>query len=74
MARLTHHLKILYLTEDAVDKDVPRLEALSGVYNGFNMINLYVSSYEVFRAASALVMHRHLTALSIDLLTYECSL
>jgi hypothetical protein len=74
VARLAHHLQILYLAEDAVYEYVPRLEALHRVYNGFNMIYLYISSNEVFLAASALVMHCHLATLHIHLLTYERNL
>jgi hypothetical protein len=74
MTCLTKHLQILYLTEDAVDEYVPRLEALYGVYNGFNMIDLYIHRNKVFIAASALVMHCYLATLSIHLLACERSL
>ena len=69
MTRLTKGLHVLYLTEDAGDKDVPRLEAFGGVYNRLNVIDLYIGSNKVFTAASALVMHCQLTRLGINLPT-----
>jgi hypothetical protein len=43
MATAAQHLKILYLTEHAVDIYIPPDKPFLGVHNGLHMINLYIS-------------------------------
>ena len=68
MASGTEALKILFLTEEAVNEDIPRHKPLNWIYNGFYVVHLHILGRKLSPTTVTEIMLSNTSCFGVNLL------